>query len=354
MASPEEPNKGVSLTPRQRDILKTVVQRYIETATPVGSNAVQSVGGMDVSTATIRNELVALEEAGFLAQPHTSAGRIPTARGYRYYVEHLVERTDLPVPEQRMIQHQFHQLRLDMDQWTRLTAAVLAHTARAASLVTPPHATNARFRHLELISINDATCLMVLVLQDSSIHQEMLMLSDVVDQDELSRVSNKLNALVAGLTLRDVQSSTHPELAALRGFEASVLERVLLVMKGAERRAAQEVYRDGLSQLLGEPEFADVTKREQVLQLFEQRRLLDAILSRMLGATGVQIIIGGEGSQREFEDVSMILSPYGVRGKASGVLGVVGPTRMAYGRGISAVRYVTELMDQLIQDLFGQ
>ncbi len=354
MAVEQQPESGVILTPRQRDILRIVVQRYIDTAAPVGSSTVQSAGNLGVSTATIRNELVALESAGYLIQPHTSAGRVPTPQGYRYYVEHLIDRTDLPVPEQRMIQHQFHQLRLDMDQWTRLTAAVLAHTARAASLVTPPHATNARFRHVELISINDATCLMVLVLQDGSIHQEMLMLNDVVDQGELSRVSSKLNSLLFGMTLRDIQTSTHPELASLRGFAACVLDRVLPVMKGAERRSAREIYRDGLSNVLGEPEFADVGKREQILRLFEQRRLLDVILARMLGASGVQIIIGGEGAYGGFEDFSMILSPYGLRGKASGVLGVVGPTRMAYGRGISAVRYVTELMDQLIEDLFGE
>ncbi|MCD6301931.1 MAG: heat-inducible transcription repressor HrcA [Anaerolineae bacterium] len=353
MALEPQPENGVILTPRQRDILKIVVERYIDTAAPVGSSSVQSAGSLGMSTATIRNELVALENAGYLTQPYTSAGRVPTAQGYRYYVEHLIERTDLPVPEQRMIQHQFHQLRLDMDQWARLTAAVLAHTARAASLVTPPHATNARFRHLELISINDATCLMILVLQDGSIHQEMLMLSDVIDQDELSKISSRLNSLLFGMTLREIQASTHPELTALRGIAASVLDRVLPVMRGAERRATHEIYRDGLLQVLGEPEFVDVEKREQILRLFEQQRLLDAILTRMLGASGIQIIIGSEGAYGGFEDLSMILSPYGLRGKASGVLGVLGPTRMAYGRGISAVRYVTALMDQLIQDVFG-
>jgi len=162
------------LTPRQRQILKVLVQEYVSSATAVGSSTIQQLGGVGVSSATIRNELATLEELGYVAQPHTSAGRIPTVKGYRYFVEQLMEEAELPLAEQRMIRHQFHQIRHDLEQWMRLSAAVLARTAQAASLVTPPRAVSSRFRHLELISINDALCLMILVLQDGSIHQEML------------------------------------------------------------------------------------------------------------------------------------------------------------------------------------
>ena len=127
---------SLELSIRQREILRIVVQQHIATATPVGSSAIRVAGQLPVSTATIRNELAALEELGLIYQPHTSAGRMPTVQGYRYFVEQLMEQVDLPVYEQRMIRHQFHQLQLDLDQWMRLTAAVLAHTSQACLLYT--------------------------------------------------------------------------------------------------------------------------------------------------------------------------------------------------------------------------
>lgn len=341
------------LSPRQKAILKYLVQEYIGTATPVGSGTIRDIGELGVSSATIRNELALLEERGFVYQPHTSAGRVPTVKGYRYFVEQLMEQVELSLPERRTIRHQFHQIRLNLDQWMTLTAAVLAHTARSASLVTPPHASNARFRHLELISINDVACLMILVLQDSSIHQEILAMNTPIEQELLSRVSNKLNALLANRSVREIESSTNPELTDLRGLEERVLQRVLAVMCQVDQTSISEVYRDGLIHVFSEPEFEDPERLRQLVEILEHRSLLQSILARILNANGVQIIIGGEGPYEEIEDVSLVLSPYGIRGRASGVLGIMGPTRMAYARAISTVRYVAHLMDSLISDVYG-
>jgi heat-inducible transcriptional repressor len=341
------------LTPRQREVLKTLIQEYITSATPVGSNTLLQIGRLDVSSATVRNELVALEELGYVDQPHTSAGRIPTVKGYRYFVEQLMEQVELPVPEQRTIRHQFHQIRLDLEQWMRLTAAVLAHTAQTASLVTPPHATSARFKHLELISVNDTLCLMILVLQDSSVHQEMLILSDAIEQETLSQVSNKFNQLLHNRTVREMQESINPELTGLRGWEDSVFQRVIYLVQQVDRHSVSEIYRDGLANVLREPEFVDADKFRQVVEVLEQRGILEAILTKILNANGVQIIIGGEGPYEEIDDFSLVLSPYGIKGKASGVLGIMGPTRMPYARAISTVRYVAHLMDSLMTDVYG-
>jgi heat-inducible transcriptional repressor len=341
------------LTPRQRAILKVLVQEYIAMAVPVGSSIIQKLGDMDVSSATIRNELAELEELGYVTQPHTSAGRVPTVKGYRYYVEQLMEQAELPVPEQRTIRHQFHQIRLDLDQWMRLTAAVLAHTAQSASLVTPPHAISSRFRHLELISVNSALCLMILVLQDSSIHQELLVMANPVDQERLSQTSSKLNGLLSNRTTREIRASTNRELVGLRDWEAQVLERVLYLMEQVDRHSISEIYQDGLANVMRQPEFLDLERLRDVVEIIEQRSLLESILTKILNTNGVQIIIGGEGAYQEIDDVSLVLSPYGIKGEASGVLGVMGPTRMQYARAISTVRYVAHLMDSLIADVYG-
>lgn len=342
-----------TLTPRQRRILKILVQEYVSSAAAVGSATIQQLGNLGVSSATIRNELAALEEAGYVTQPHTSAGRIPTVKGYRYFVQQLMEEAELPLVEQRMIRHQFHQIRHDLDQWMRLSAAVLARTAQAASLVTPPRAVSARFRHLELISINDVLCLMILVLQDGSIHQAMLATPTPMAQEALAQISNKLNTLLANRTVREIQSSTNPELTGLRDWEAVILWHVLRVMHQVEQSMVRDVYRDGLTHVLSQPEFVDADKLRQLIEILEHRSLLESILTRILNARGVQVIIGGEGAYQEIDDVSLVLAPYGVRGTASGIIGIMGPTRMRYARAISTVRYVAHLMDSLLADVYG-
>ncbi|MHB1294905.1 MAG: heat-inducible transcriptional repressor HrcA [Anaerolineae bacterium] len=340
------------LTPRQREILKIVVQEYVSSASPVGSATILKLSELGVSSATIRNELVLLEDLGYLHQPHTSAGRSPTVKGYRYYVEQLMEQSELPVPEQRMITHQFHQLRLDMGQWMRLTAAVLAHTSQAASVVTAPRASSARFRHLEMISTNDRLCLLVLVLQDGSVHQEMMVTDQPVDQDTLSQTSNRLNTLLRDCTVEDIRASTNPELRDLSVWDALVLQRTVFLMRQVDHRSIREIYSDGLVHVLQQPEFDDAAKARHVISLLEQRGLLESVLAKILNAQGVQIIIGGEGDYQDLYEVSLVLSPYGVE-EASGILGIIGPTRMRYGRAISTVRYVAHLMDGMLAEMYG-
>lgn len=352
MADNRSPNPD-DLTLRQREILRTLIQSYVDSATPIGSHTIQKLSALDVSSATIRSELAALEELGYLEQPHTSAGRIPTVKGYRCFVEQLMQQVELPAVEQRMISHQFHQLRPAWDQWMRLTAAVLAHKSEAAGLVTPPRAFNSRLKHLETISIRDTVCLLIVVLQDGNVRQEMLVTESAVDQDTLSRISNKLNALLRNRSVREIQESTNPELTGLQDLERDVVQHVVYLMKQADQRALREIYRDGLDNVLRQPEFVDADKFRQVVELLEHRTFLEEILPRILNASGVQIIIGGEGGNEAIEDVAFVLSPYGIKGQASGVLGVMGPTRMQYARAISAVQYIARLMDNLMTEMYA-
>ncbi len=342
------------LTPRQCEVLRALIREYIASATPVGSATIQRIANLGVSSATIRNELAILEELGYLDQPHTSAGRVPTIKGYRYFVEQLMDQPELPAPQRRMIRHQFHQIRLNLDQWMELTAAVLAHTTRAASLVTPPQATNSRYKHLELISIQDTLVLMILVLQDSSIHQEMLTTTQPVSQDSLSQFSNQLNALLHDQTAQEIEENIHPALASLQGWKGDVFKRLLYRMHQVDQCQIREIHRDGLINVAQQPEFEDVAKFRQLLELLEHSRFLETVLARTMHANGVQIIIGGEGPYRNIYDLSLVLSPYGIRGKATGVLGIMGPIRMHYGQAISTVRYVADLMNGLVNEVYGE
>src|SRR5512135_36750 len=348
------------LTSRQQFILGLVVREYVssETSSEDGSRKVQPVGSkvlverynLDYSSATIRNELAQLEQLGYLMHPHTSAGRIPTDSGYRYYVEMLMDDDELPQNEQRTIDHQFHQARLDLDQWMRLASSVLARTSGSAAIITAPHATKAKSKHLQLISTQGRLVLLILVLMDGTIKQEMLTLSDPLSQDELDAASTRLNALI--------HNHTSDEIGSLRGdlsaLDADVTGRVIEIMQRTDEWAAADVYRDGLSDILRKPEFDDRESAEGLLKAFEERSLLEDVLSTALNSSvnGVQVVIGSEGRWAELRDCSLVLARYGVPDRATGALGVLGPTRMPYGRTISAVRYVSVLMTNLISDIF--
>jgi heat-inducible transcriptional repressor len=340
-----------SLSKRQETILALMIHEYIETAQPVGSKSLVTGYDLGISPATVRNEMVALTEAGLLRQPHTSAGRVPTEEGYRYFVRRLLGETDLPVDEKRLISHQFHQARADVEEWVRLAASVLAHHSRAASLVTAPHSTRAVFKHLELIATQGRQVLLVLVLQGGEVRQQMLTLATTVEQEQLTRTGFEITAACIGKDSAGVaaQGAYFPAL----GQEVTRL--VADVMSRADAVSSGEIVHDGLANMLSMPEYADSELMRQSLRLLEERSFLEEVMAKALSPSigGVQVVIGGEGAWEELKDYSMVLARYGAPGYATGALGVLGPTRMAYGRTISAVRYVAGLMSDLVIESFA-
>jgi heat-inducible transcriptional repressor len=343
------------LSNRQREILAIVVREHVMTAKPVGSDAVCQRITVQVSPATIRNEFAALTEMGYLTQPHTSAGRVPTAEGYRYFVERLMEESTLPLEQRLRISHQFHQVALDLDQWMRLAAAVLAQAASSAALIAAPHGQRARFRYVQLISISELTGLMILVLQDGTVQQQMMLFSSPVAQDQLTAISNRLNEKLANveteIARQKVLVSEEEQRDAL---EDDVIQRVLDLMNDHDTRRTRDIYRDGLVHILREPEFMELERARRILQILEHDSALDAILRQAQSTNGIQVIIGSEGKWDGMRDCSMVLSGYGLPGEAKGVLGVVGPMRMAYGRTIPAVRYIAGVMSDLLYRLYGE
>ncbi|HEY76021.1 MAG TPA: heat-inducible transcription repressor HrcA [Thermoflexia bacterium] len=339
-------------TPRQQMILSLVVREYVRTATPVGSRTLVERYGLEISPATVRNELARLEAMGYLTHPHTSAGRMPTDQGYRYFVERLLRESELPLAERRTIAHQFQQVRQDVEEWMPLAASVLARTTRSAALVTAPRATQARYRHLQLISTQGRLVLLILVLQGGLVKQQMLTLPEPMPQQVLSEAADRLNQLCAGLTADEIET----RIAALPLFEADVARLAVDIMRRAGSTAADEVYHDGLSELLQEPEFTEGGQAGKVLRVIEERSFLEAVLADALGPTtigSVRVMIGGEGRFDELHACSLVLSRYGVAGLATGALGVLGPTRMGYGRAISAVRFVAGILSELVREVFA-
>ncbi len=338
------------LTERQETILALVVHEYIESAHPVGSKRLVDQYSLRVSSATVRNELATLTETGYLRQPHISAGRVPTEQGYRYFVARLQGDTDLPASEKRLISHQFHQMRGDVDEWVRLAASVLATQSRVASLVTSPLPDRTVFKHLELIGTQGRQVLMVLVLEGGDVRQQMLTLSDPIDQTQLRLTAEQITAACEGRDANGVKARTSRFDVLGREIASLVTE----TLERADEFSSGEIHRDGLANVLAQPEFSDTERGRNALKLLEERSLLEEVLAKALSPTvgSVQVVIGGEGAWEELRDYSMVLARYGATGKATGTLGVLGPTRMSYGRSISAVRYVAGLMSNLVVEAF--
>ncbi len=338
------------LTERQKTILDLVVRGYIATVVPVGSKALVGRPGLNVSSATIRHEMASLEEAGYLTHPYTSAGRMPTEKGYRYFVEHLMEERALSVEEQRMIRHQFHQARMDLDQWLKLSAAVLARSARNAALVTAPKVPRSRLKHLDLIPVGESVLLLLLVFHEGSLRQEILTSAPPLEQTQLSRLANELNVGLGGLTSEEIRT----RMAGFQGFKRRVSQHLIEVMEGFDQRRASDIYHDGITNILRQPEFVEMESVERVLGILERRTFLESLLAEVeLTLGGVQVLIGGEGRWREARDCSIVLARYGVAEEAMGILGVLGPMRMPYERCICAVRYMASLMTDLFSESYG-
>jgi heat-inducible transcriptional repressor len=338
------------LTSRRQAVLGMVIRSYIDKGQPVGSKAFVEDYGLEISPATIRNEMAVLEELGFLTHPHTSAGRMPTEQGYRYFVQHLLGDTELPLTEQYMIRHQFHQAGLELDRWLSLAVAVLAHTTRKAALATSPRVAENRFKHLELINLRDSMVLMVLVLEGGTVKQQVLNLEQSLEQESLSRISNQLNELFAGLSADQIPALLE-SLPVLPQQIALIVDQVLALAD----RQANPIYRDGLVHILEEPAFLESGHARQMVQALEGSLLVDVVntAAQPLEVGDIQVLIGGEGRWQELAELSLVLSRYGVEGGASGLLGVVGPTRMTYDRIIGAVRYVSRLMSDLVRDRYA-
>ncbi len=339
-----------SLTDRQEMLLGLVVREYTDTAQPVSSKGLVDKYRLNISSATVRNELAELTDKGYLRQPHTSAGREPTEIGYRYFVQSLIGETELPLADQRTISHQFYQARGDMDQWLRLSAAVLARYSRSASLITAPRQAAGRFKHLELIATQGRLVLLVLVLHGGDVRQQMLTLAEPVAQEHLSAVASRLNHVLnergaEGITVAVQQMPT---------LEQEIARVVADLMRKTES-VAVTVISDGMPNLLAEPEFAASGSAQRALRVLEERNTLEDVLERAASPSvdGVQVVIGGENAWQELKDFSMVLARYGMVGGASGALGVFGPQRMSYGRAISTVRYVAGMMTGLMHEFYS-
>ncbi len=352
------PRADIDLTERQRIVLRAVVEDYVISAAPVGSKALVSRRGMSVSSATIRGVMAELEALGLLSHPHTSAGRVPSDLGYRHYVETLMREAELDSADRLMIRHQFSQVELTSNEWLRLAASILATSTRSASVVTPARARRARFGHLQLVELGDGTRLAVLVHADGNVTQRRLnrallerqLAGEEIGQGQLDTAAAILNAELADQTAPQIRRRT----AHMGLLAAHVAEVVAQLLDEADSLVVEDVFTDGIVNVLEQPEFSGGTKVRAILEVLQRTDFLEQLMPVVTRHGGVHVIIGHENPNDAMQDVSLVFAPYGAPDRALGLLGVLGPTRMPYPRAIPTVRYLATLMNELINSEYGE
>lgn len=344
------------LEDRAAAILRAIIEEYVATAQPVGSVALVEKYALSISPATVRNIMAELESAELLGHPHTSAGRVPTDRGYRLYVEQIADHVSLAPVEQLMIRHQFGQVQYANEQWFRLAASTLASATHSAAIATPVKPQACRVRRIDIVPTAERSASLLLVLADGPVKQVLLTLEREYTQAELDDIARGVDRVLRAKTTPEVDAV----LDTLRERPGSVdrlfmqaVERVSRVMHEFDSATVEEVVSEGLLNVMDEPEFERSERLRRVFNVLQDRAYLGELVQKLSDRDDVSVFIGSENEHEEMSDVSLVVARYGRSDRAVGVVGVVGPTRMAYPHAISTVRYVRGLMNELVDHLYA-
>ena len=335
---------------RKQSILRAVVQEFTTSAVPVGSQALQSRYFVNLSSATIRSELAELADLGYLTQPHTSAGRVPTDSGYRYFVDFLMDVEPIPDRVKAFIQDELHAAPADVQALVERVAMTAAAVTQNASVASAPQGSRARVKHLDLVSLEPKEVLLILLLEGNLLRQQVVNTAEAATQAQLTRLTARLNASLGGRGSNEARRAYE---AAALGLEKELLGRVVTVLDLYEKGSESLVVHDGVRNLLRQPEFAESSRLHQVLEVLEETRYLTLLLRQLIGDSDLQIVIGSENQTSQLRSCTVVLTTYGPTRRIRGVLGVVGPTRMDYGQVVGRLRTVARWASERMAEAYA-
>ena len=333
---------------RKQEILRAVVHEFTTRAVPVGSQALQSRYFVNLSSATIRSELAELADLGYLTQPHTSAGRVPTDFGYRYFVDFLMDLEAIPDRVKAYIDDELQKAPADVEGMVERVAMTLAEVTQNASVASAPQGALARFKHLDLVSLEPKEVLLILLLEGNLLRQQVVNTTTAATQVELTRLAARLNTALGGKASDEARQRYT---SAPLGLEKELLGQVIAVLDMYEKGSENLVVHDGVRNLLRQPEFAESSRVHQVLEVLEETRYLTVLLRQLIGDSVLQIVIGSENSSSQLQSCAVVLTTYGPSDRLKGVLGVVGPTRMAYSQTVARLQAVARSASERMAEL---
>lgn len=340
---------------RKKQILVAIIHDYIDTAEPVGSRTIARKYNLGVSPATIRNEMADLEESGYLKQPYTSAGRIPSERGYRYYVDYLMKTEDLSEQEINMIKKEYKTKVREMAEVIQVTGRLLSRLTNYTAMILAPQLGVGAFKHIQLVLLRPAQAMLVVVMGNGAVQHWLVNIPEHITQEDLEKISQVMNAKFQGLTMKKIRQSllheVYSELAKYRRVLDMALE---LINENLKREKEDRVYLGGVFNILNQPEFHNIEKLKTLLSLLEQEDLLRNLLTCDEQVEGVTVRIGKEMNYDEINECSMVTAIYKIGGKQIGSIGILGPTRMKYERVVSVVEYTTRYLSRVLEKIsFG-
>ncbi|MGI6558752.1 MAG: heat-inducible transcriptional repressor HrcA [Limnochordia bacterium] len=333
---------------RKRKILRAVTDDYIQTAEPVGSRTIARKYNLGVSPATIRNEMADLEEGGYLRQPHTSAGRIPSDKGYRYYVDSLMDVPDVPPDERVQIQREIYQPQRELGDVIQRAIRLLTMLTNYTSLAVMPGVRQGAVRHIQILPMDETHVLVLLVTEPGFVQHCIVEVSNPLTPSKTEHLSSVLNDHLRGRALGDLDrhllSQLGEDLNDLRLFE----QAVELLHTAMQEQTEEAVYLDGAVRILNQPEFRDVERAKLLMEALEERGRILSMLTAAAYDQEVTITIGEENVYAGMKDCSMVTATYGIGGQTIGLVGVLGPTRMEYARAVSVVEFVADNLSEML------
>jgi heat-inducible transcriptional repressor len=338
------------LSERMRRILEIVIEDYILTAEPVGSRTISKKSDLHLSPATIRNIMSDMEELGLLSQPYTSAGRMPTERGLRFYVDSIINVHELSDQEQQEIRSKYLSPHIEGPDFFRETSRILSLSSHYLGIVWTPRMSSVVLKHIEFVKLRRYLVLTILVSTTGLIHNRIIEVEEDFSQSELDHLSDYLNSFLEGLTLHQVREKLLEQMKGAKNAYDRLLEQALkLGEKAFSSLDDTDVFIEGKTNILNEPEFSNVSRMTDLFRTFEEKAIMIKLLDKFLDPKGVQIAIGSESEVQEMETCSVVTSTYGCGGEVLGVLGVIGPRRMNYSRVIPLVGYTAKLLTEILE-----
>ncbi|HEX9024070.1 MAG TPA: heat-inducible transcriptional repressor HrcA [Geobacteraceae bacterium] len=337
------------LTDRSKHILEAIIEDYILSAEPVGSRTISRRHGLELSPASIRNVMADLEEMGFLASPHTSAGRVPTDKAYRFYVDSLLGLRKVTREEREEIRKRCSLTGRDIGDVLKETSRTLSAISHYMGIVVAPRFTANVFRHIEFMKLGGKRVLAILVSRNGTVQNKIIETEEELPLDDLIRMSNYLNEILEGLTIAQVKSRILEEMRQEKVQYDLLMARALKLSQQTLEDTGTDVFIEGQANILELPEFADVAKMKEIIRAFEEKGQLLSLLERCMSAEGVQIFIGSESHLSRMEGMSLVTSTYITGKNTFGILGVIGPTRMGYSKIIPIVDYTARQVSRLLE-----
>jgi heat-inducible transcriptional repressor len=336
------------LSEREIQVLTTIVEHYVQTAVPAGSRTVSRKSGLNLSAASIRNTMADLTELGFLEQPHTSAGRVPTALAFRFYLDTVLGAPMLGEPEQRLIREHLGSAGLELSDLLRRSSRLLSGFSNQISMVLAPAHEDVRWRRIEFVAVSPGLVMAILILQGGLLQNRLIKVEQEITPDDLVRFGNYLNHFFTGKTLTEVRLQVLRELSGARERMDLIYRRALSLARSAfEAESEREVFIEGTTSVLIRPEFTDIENMRDLLRLLEDRSRLLELLDRTIEGGRIRITLGQEVQMEELRDYGLVSSPYGEEGR--GVLGVIGPLRMDYAKVVPLVDFTARMLTELLK-----